>query len=37
VRVLQPDVGGGFGQKTTIMRDEWAVVLAAKLLGRPVR
>ena len=37
VRVLQPDVGGGFGQKTTIMRDEWAAVLAAKLLGRPVR
>lgn len=35
--MLQPDVGGGFGQKTTIMRDEWAVVLAAKLLGRPVR
>lgn len=37
VRALQPDVGGGFGQKTAIMRDEWAVVLAAKLLGRPVR
>jgi carbon-monoxide dehydrogenase large subunit len=37
VRVLQPDVGGGFGQKIMIMRDEWAVVLAAKLLGRPVR
>ena len=35
--MLQPDVGGGFGQKTTIMRDEWAVVLAATLLGRPVR
>ena len=37
IRVLQPDVGGGFGQKTTIMRDEWAVVLAATVLGRPVR
>jgi carbon-monoxide dehydrogenase large subunit len=37
IRVLQPDVGGGFGQKTMLMRDEWAVVLAAKLLGRPVR
>ena len=34
---MQPDVGGGFGQKMAIMRDEWAVVLAAKLLGRPVR
>jgi aerobic carbon-monoxide dehydrogenase large subunit len=37
IRVLQPDVGGGFGQKTMLMRDEWAVVLAATLLGRPVR
>jgi carbon-monoxide dehydrogenase large subunit len=37
IRVLQPDVGGGFGQKTMIGRDEWAVVLAARLLGRPVR
>ena len=33
VRVLQPDVGGGFGQKTMLARDEWAVVLAATLLG----
>jgi carbon-monoxide dehydrogenase large subunit len=37
IRVIQPDVGGGFGQKMIVMRDEWAVVLAAKLLGRPVR
>lgn len=37
IRVLQPDVGGGFGQKTMLMRDEWAVVLAARVLGRPVR
>ena len=37
IRVLQPDVGGGFGQKTMLARDEWAVVLAATLLGRPVR
>jgi carbon-monoxide dehydrogenase large subunit len=37
IRVLQPDVGGGFGQKTVINRDEWAVVLAAVLFGRPVR
>jgi carbon-monoxide dehydrogenase large subunit len=37
IRVVQPDVGGGFGQKMAIMRDEWAVVLAARLLGRPVR
>ncbi|MFG1929264.1 xanthine dehydrogenase family protein molybdopterin-binding subunit [Mycobacterium sp. NPDC048908] len=37
IRVLQPDVGGGFGQKMMPGRDEWAVVLAATLLGRPVR
>jgi aerobic carbon-monoxide dehydrogenase large subunit len=37
IRVLQPDVGGGFGQKMMIGRDEWAVVLAATLFGRPVR
>jgi len=37
IRVLQPDVGGGFGQKTSINRDEWAVVLAAVRFGRPVR
>lgn len=37
IRVLQPDVGGGFGLKTMLGRDEWAVVLAARLLGRPVR
>ncbi|OBF29900.1 hypothetical protein A5724_02260 [Mycobacterium sp. ACS1612] len=37
IRVIQPDVGGGFGQKMALGRDEWAVVLAATLLGRPVR
>src|SRR5690606_8236504 len=37
VRVRTPDVGGGFGQKVFSLRDEWAVVLAAKRLGRPVK
>jgi len=37
VRVRTPDVGGGFGLKVFSMRDEWAVVLAATLLGKPVR
>jgi carbon-monoxide dehydrogenase large subunit len=37
VRVRTPDVGGGFGLKVLSFRDEWAVVLASKLLGRPVR
>ena len=37
VRVMTPDVGGGFGLKVFSMRDEWAVVLASTKLGRPVR
>jgi carbon-monoxide dehydrogenase large subunit len=37
VRVRTPDVGGGFGQKVFSLRDEWATVLAAMLIGRPVR
>ncbi len=31
------DVGGGFGQKMFVFREECAVVLAAKLLNRPVK
>jgi aerobic carbon-monoxide dehydrogenase large subunit len=31
------DVGGGFGQKMFVSREECAVVLASKLLGRPVK
>lgn len=37
VRVLTPDVGGGFGQKIPIHPEEVAVALAARLLGRPVQ
>jgi carbon-monoxide dehydrogenase large subunit len=37
VRVTNPDVGGGFGLKTFSLRDEWSVVLASQLLGRPVK
>jgi carbon-monoxide dehydrogenase large subunit len=37
VRVMLPDVGGGFGLKVMSMRDEWAVVLASVQLGRPVK
>ncbi|NGO72421.1 xanthine dehydrogenase family protein molybdopterin-binding subunit [Streptomyces boncukensis] len=33
VRVTVPDVGGGFGGKTTLYVDETLVCLAAKLLG----
>lgn len=37
VRVVQQDVGGGFGQKYFMPRDEMTVVLASHLLGRPVK
>jgi carbon-monoxide dehydrogenase large subunit len=37
VRVVMQDVGGGFGQKTGVRRDEMAVMLATRALGRPVK
>ena len=37
VRVICPDVGGGFGIKQQVYADEMAVAAAARLLGRPVR
>jgi carbon-monoxide dehydrogenase large subunit len=37
VRVEARDVGGGFGQKMFVFREECAVVLATRLLGRPVK
>lgn len=37
VRVLTPDVGGGFGCKFLIYPEEIAIAAAAKLLGRPVK
>ncbi len=37
VRVITPDVGGGFGAKIGIDRDAMAVAWAAKHTGRPVR
>jgi carbon-monoxide dehydrogenase large subunit len=36
IRVLAPDVGGGFGQKIPIHPEEVAVALAARHTGRPV-
>jgi carbon-monoxide dehydrogenase large subunit len=36
IRVLTPDVGGGFGQKIPLHPEEVAVALAARRLGRPV-
>jgi carbon-monoxide dehydrogenase large subunit len=37
VRVVMPDVGGGFGQKMFLLPEEIAVPLAARLVGRPVQ
>ncbi|RJL27216.1 molybdopterin-dependent oxidoreductase [Bailinhaonella thermotolerans] len=37
VRVTARDVGGSFGQKFWTGRDELAVAVAARLLGRPVK
>jgi carbon-monoxide dehydrogenase large subunit len=36
VRVIAPDVGGGFGPKCVLYPEDLAVASAAKLLGRPV-
>ncbi|WP_314176627.1 xanthine dehydrogenase family protein molybdopterin-binding subunit [Streptomyces winkii] len=37
VRVVVPDMGGGFGQKCVVGREEIAVGAAALRLGRPVK
>ena len=37
IRVVAPDVGGGFGAKIGIDRDAIVVAWAAKHTGRPVR
>ncbi len=37
VRVLCPDVGGGFGPRTNVYPEQVAVVWAAKQLARPVK
>ncbi|MBT2385704.1 xanthine dehydrogenase family protein molybdopterin-binding subunit [Streptomyces sp. ISL-11] len=37
VRILSPYVGGGFGAKATVLWHTALVVVAARLLGRPVK
>jgi carbon-monoxide dehydrogenase large subunit len=37
VTVISPDVGGGFGQKIALYREELTVAAASIQLGRPVR
>lgn len=37
VRVVAPDVGGGFGGKASLYPEELLVALLARMLGRPVK
>ncbi len=37
VRVIAPDVGGGFGSKLNVYAEEYLAVVLAKRLGRPVK
>jgi carbon-monoxide dehydrogenase large subunit len=37
LRVIAPDVGGGFGPKAAVYAEEYAVAAAAMTLGRPVK
>lgn len=37
MRVIAPDVGGGFGSKIFLYAEETALVQASKLVGRPVK
>src|SRR5207302_6340674 len=37
VRVIAPDIGGGFGPKCVLYHEDLAVCAASKLLGRPVK
>lgn len=37
VRVIAPEVGGGFGSKLNVYNDEILVAFAAQALGRPVK
>lgn len=37
VRVIAPDMGGGFGPKCVLYQEDLAVAVASKLLARPVK
>lgn len=37
IRVMTPDVGGGFGPKANVYPEEFAVAIAAMKAGRPVK
>ena len=37
MRVIAPDVGGGFGSKLNVYAEEFALAQASRLTGRPVK
>ena len=37
IRVLAEDVGGAFGQKISVSREETSIAIAARILNRPVK
>jgi aerobic carbon-monoxide dehydrogenase large subunit len=37
IRVISPDVGGGFGSKIDAYAEDYLIPIAARLLGRPVK
>jgi carbon-monoxide dehydrogenase large subunit len=37
IRVIAPDVGGGFGGKLAVTPEEWIAFVAANRVGRPVK
>ncbi len=37
IRVIAPDVGGGFGGKLAVIAEEWLTFLVARRLGKPVK
>lgn len=37
IRVIAPEVGGAFGMKNVVYPEDLSVVMASRLLGRPVR
>ncbi len=37
IRVIAPDVGGGFGGKLQVIPEEWLSILVARRVGKPVK
>ena len=37
IRVVTPDIGGGFGPKLVVYQEDIVVTLAAKMIGKPIK